>query len=185
MITIVSGLPRSGTSLLMQMLKISNMNILSDNIRQADESNPRGYYEYEKVKSLQKDNSWMQQQDGKVIKIIAQLLKYIPKKLQYKVIFMERNLDEIMASQSKMIERMGKTVSGDNEVLKNVFSHHVDEIKTWLIETPNIDTLFLNYAEIINNPLNASKEIIDFLGLKIEPRKMASTVDSSLYRERN
>jgi hypothetical protein len=105
-ITIVSGLPRSGTSLMMQMLEAGGMDILTDGIRKIDKNNPWGYYEFEKVKNLGKDNSWLNLCNGKVVKIISILLYDLPTDRKYNVIFMKRNLQEVLASQRKMLDNL-------------------------------------------------------------------------------
>jgi len=184
LIAIVSGLPRSGTSMLMQMLRNGGMDILSDKVRQADESNPKGYWEYEKVKTLPKDNRWLPQADGKAVKIIAQLLKYIPQQTQYKIIFMERDLDEILASQDKMLERMGKSNGGDKTILKVAFSRQIEETKLWLNNSENIETLYLNYTDVISNPAEAADEINLFLRNSLKVSAMTDSVDPDLYRQR-
>jgi hypothetical protein len=183
MITIVTGLPRSGTSMLMQMLKKGGMEILSDHIRQADESNPKGYYEYEKIKSLPQDNSWMAQAEGKAVKIIVQLLKFIPSNFNYKILFIERNIEEVMASQTKMLRRMGKT-AGNNEALKPIFLRQAEEVKAWLSESPNIETLYLQYAAIIQNPVDSANQIARFLNSDWDASSAVNSVDANLYRER-
>jgi len=108
LITVVSGLPRSGTSLMMQILEANGFEILTDSIRTADESNLRGYYEYEKVKSLMKDNTWLAEAEGKTVKVIAQLLPYLHSSFEYKIIFMQRKIAEILSSQSKNVRENGK-----------------------------------------------------------------------------
>jgi len=183
LITIVSGLPRSGTSMMMQALKSGGMDILSDNMRQADESNPKGYWEYEKVKMLPKDNRWILQADGKALKIIAQLLKYIPMQLQYKIIFMERDLDEILISQEKMLARLGKD-GGNNRLIKYAFSRQLKEIKKWIVHESNIDTLFVNYAQTINEPIKTMTEVRNFLDMELDVAAMSAVVDGNLYREK-
>ena len=122
MITIVSGLPRSGTSMMMQMLKQGGIEILTDKIRQNDVNNPRGYYELEKVKELPKDNTWLPEAEGKGVKIIVQLLQYLLPGFEYRIIFMQRDIKEILRSQKKMLENLGKNPeAGDLKVLARVF----------------------------------------------------------------
>src|SRR5690348_9725375 len=107
-ITIVSGLPRSGTSLMMQMLDKGGLEVVTDNIRIADRDNPRGYYEFEKVKTIKRDTSWLPQTRGKAFKMISQLLYDLPSSEKYRIIFMERDMDEMLVSQEKMLERLGR-----------------------------------------------------------------------------
>ena len=108
MIVVVSGLPRSGTSLMMQMLQAGGMPLLIDDLRPADTDNPNGYWEYEPVKRLQQDNSWIPQAEGKAVKVVSALLQYLPPQHTYKIIFMQRPMQEVLASQTVMLERRGE-----------------------------------------------------------------------------
>jgi hypothetical protein len=107
-IIVVSGLPRSGTSVMMQMLDNGGIPVVTDNIRTADTDNPRGYYEYEQVKKIREDAAWVPATRGKAFKMVSQLLYDLPAQEQYHVIFMERDLDEMLASQEKMLQRLGR-----------------------------------------------------------------------------
>ena len=184
MITIVSGLPRSGTSMIMQMLANGGMEILTDNIRSADDNNPRGYYEYEKVKSLQKDNTWLKEADGKAIKVIAQLLHYLSPEFKYTIIFMERNFDELLLSQEKMLTNLGSVKRADPEILRKTYSKHVNQVKEWIAQALNTNALYLKYNDVINDPLKTAGEINYLLNGTLDEVKMASVVDKKLYRNR-
>ena len=131
-VTIVSGLPRTGTSMMMRMLDAGGMEALSDNIRQADIDNPNGYYEFERVKKIKEDASWLSNTVGKVFKMVSMLLFELPPSFQYKIIFMERDLDEMMASQDRMLARLGKASSDtDPDKMKALYSKHLTDIKAW------------------------------------------------------
>jgi len=184
MITVVSGLPRSGTSLIMQMLQKGGMEILTDNARKADESNPKGYFEYEKVKALQRDSSWLQDGDGKAVKIIAQLLKYLPSYFEYKIIFIERNMEEILLSQEKMLEKMGQKTQSHNTVLSNIFKKQIEDTKKWLEFQNNISTLYITHRDAIFHALETAKQINEFLGFNLNEKEMMQVVDPSLYHQR-
>ncbi len=184
MITVVSGLPRSGTSLIMQMLQKGGMEILTDNVRQADESNPKGYFEYEKVKALQRDSSWLKNADGKAVKIIAQLLRYLPGEFEYKVIFIERVMEEIMNSQQKMLENMGQKTQSLNTVLSNIFRKQIEDTKKWLETQHNISTLYMTHTDAIFHARETAKQINEFLGFNLKEKNMMQVVDHSLYRQR-
>ena len=139
MITIVSGLPRSGTSLMMQILKAGGMEVLTDGVRNADINNPRGYFEYEKVKSLQTDNSWLAEAENKVLKVITQLVHYLPLNFNYYVIVMKRKIDEIILSQNKMIDNLGsKKTQVDNNTLSGFSSLNSYAINAVSLESGNI-----------------------------------------------
>jgi predicted AlkP superfamily phosphohydrolase/phosphomutase/tetratricopeptide (TPR) repeat protein len=181
-VTIVSGLPRSGTSMMMQMLDKGGMDILTDEKRQADNNNPKGYYEFEHVKGMKSDVSWMPQASGKVVKIIAQLLMNLPPKFEYKIIFMERDMDEVLTSQQVMLGR------GDAKaypmVLANAFKKQLEQSKEWLDRQPNIDVMFVNYADVVNDPQEQAENINGFLGNTLNLEEMVSVVDPTLYRNK-
>ncbi len=183
-VVIVSGLPRSGTSLMMQMLKAGGLEILTDNIRKADENNPKGYYEFEKVKDLKRDTSWLKEAKGKVVKIVAPLIPFLPDALDfnYRVVFMIRNLDEVVASQKSMLERMGKEGGkASTGRLKKVFFSQMQQAMTFL-SLKNIPTLFVDYNSIINDPEREAERVNKFLGGYLKVSEMVKEVDPNLKR---
>ncbi len=185
MITIVSGLPRSGTSLLMQMLAAGGMTILTDSERKPDVDNPRGYCEWEPAKLLRRQPELIDQAEGKAVKVISQLLLSVPKGRDYKVIFMERPLPEILASQDEMLRRRGKPDSVSHESLTSAFKDHLTEVSTTLENRPDISVLRMGYRRLLNDPIRHSQSIKDFLALDLNVEAMARQVDLSLYRNRS
>ena len=185
-ITVVSGLPRSGTSMMMQMLEAAGLDIFTDKERTADDSNPKGYYEHEAVKNLQHNNKWLPEAKGKVVKIIAQLLSHLPANYHYQVIFMERDVLEVIASQQKMLVRDGKRVNEDTLQLQlvNQYTQTVDKVKEWAENQPNVDIIFLSHQEVVKNPFLKAMLVNDFLSGQLPVEKMASAVDKNLYREK-
>ncbi len=184
-ITIVSGLPRSGTSLMMKMLVAGGMDALTDNIRKADEDNIQGYFELEKVKKLENDASFLEEAKGKAVKIIASLLKYLSEKYQYKIIFMKRELDEVLASQKLMLIRRGEPTDRiSNEEMKDIFFKHLKSVEEWLTEQPHIKVLYKNYKDFFIEPEKNIRQINEFLGGSLDINKMKEVVDHSLYRQR-
>jgi hypothetical protein len=185
-ITIVSGLPRSGTSMMMSMLEAGGMEILTDRIRKADKDNPKGYYEYEKVKEIENDKSWLENAKGKGVKIISELLRHLPKNYFYKIIFMHRNMEEILASQNQMLIRRNKpTNSISSEKITKLFGQHLENVKTWIEAQPNINVLYVNYNEIIEDKGEKELERINlFLGEILDIGRMKSIIDKKLYRQR-
>jgi len=184
-ITIVSGVPRSGTSMMMQMLKAGGMEIVTDGIRKPDEDNPRGYFELERVKKLNEDNSWIGECQGKVIKVISAFLFYLPENYHYKIIFMQREMEEILASQKVMLKRRGElSESISDEEMARKFSEHLKQVEEWLRKQKNMEILYLKYNEVIENPLYFSKIVNEFLGGKLKEKNMAEAVADSLYRQR-
>ena len=185
-IIVVSGLPRSGTSMIMKMLEAGGMSILSDGVRTADDDNPKGYYEHEEVKDLAEttDKSWLRNARGKVIKIISYLLKELPRKNNYKVLFMHRNLHEILASQAKMLTRRGETSETSDEHLLELYEDHLWKAN-YLIEHANhIRAINLQHRDVLAEPVEQSRRICDFLGENIDVTEMAGVVDEQLYRNR-
>ncbi len=182
MITIVSGLPRSGTSLTMQMLKNGGMEIMTDNVRKADDNNLRGYYEYEKVKGLKNNNSWIGEAENKAVKVISYLLTYLPADYKYQIIFMERDLGEVLSSQQQMLKNLNKKANPAD--LAKTFNLHLVKIKKWLSHQPNMTLLEIPYRGIIEHPLLFAEKINDFLDYSLSVEKMVKVVDPSLYRQR-
>ena len=184
-IYIVSGLPRSGTSMMMKMLDAGGITPLVDNIRVADEDNPKGYYEFERVKQLQKDKDWLPDAEGKVVKIISMLLQHLPDDYSYKIIFMLRDIEEILASQRKMLIRRGESPDkvGDDKMAV-MYKNHLDKVKIQLENKKNIETLYVKYNEILNAPREHCEKINNFLGGILNQQKMLTVIDKNLYRQR-
>lgn len=185
-IIIVSGLPRSGTSMMIKMLEAGGIEPMTDHQRAADENNPNGYYEYEPVKKLKEgDTAWMESAVGKSVKVISALLQSLPPTYFYRVIFMQRNLDEVLASQKKMlIDRGEPTDKVSDEQMAALFRKHLQNIETWLSEQPNLEVLYIPYNEILNNPGEFLERINKFLGGNLNVEAMAKTIDPNLYRQR-
>jgi len=185
-VVIVSGLPRSGTSMAMKMLEAGGMELVVDNVRTADEDNPKGYYEDERIKELaeMEDRSWLEAARGKVIKVVSSLLNHLPESNDYKVVFMRRNLHEVLASQTKMLERRGEASHTEDEDLLKMYQAHLEKIEFQLRFRPNFEALYVDYAEAIRDPASAARQIADFVGGDLDVDRMAAVVDGSLYRNR-
>lgn len=181
-VTVVSGLPRSGTSMMMRMLAAGGMELLTDGRRTADEDNPVGYFEYEPVKALPDDASWVQNAEGRAVKVISALLPALPATHRYRVVFMERDLREIQTSQRRMIARRG--VPPDDTDLEAVFRKHLAMVRTWLDAQPGFQVLYVSYAATVEGPKEVADEVATFLGLRLDRDAMAASVDPSLYRNR-
>lgn len=185
-VTVVSGLPRSGTSMLMKVLEAGGSPVLTDRIRSADEDNPKGYYEYERVKRMPDgDIEWLSGAHGKAVKVISALLEYLPDDYHYKVVFMHRNMDEILASQRQMLIRRGEpTDTISDEALSAQFRKHLTKIEAWLSKQPNMDALYLDYNAILADPRPHLERLSAFLGgwLAIDP--MLQVIDPALYRQK-
>jgi hypothetical protein len=184
-ITIVSGLPRSGTSMMMQILESGGMKVVTDNIREANEDNPHGYYEYERVKEIKDDTGWLKGTRGRAFKIVSQLLYNLPSDENYKVIFMKRKMNEILASQSKMLERMESCKDGtSDEKMGEFFDKHLSKITDWIEGRKYIDVLYIDYNDLLTNPDEHIKTLNRFLNYKLNEEKAVKVIDRSLYRNR-
>ena len=185
-IWIVSGLPRSGTSLMMMMLESSGIAALTDHQRSADNDNPRGYYEFERVKKLrQGDKEWLPQATGKVVKVISALLSYLPPEYNYQVLFMQRALPEILASQRKMLINRGEDPHKINdEEMAQAFKGHLAQVIDWLSHQKNFSTYFVDYNRLIEAPVPVVHQINQFLGSMLDEARMLAAIDPSLYRQR-
>lgn len=188
-ITIVSGLPRSGTSLMMQMIHAGGVPAVTDEIRTPDTDNPRGYYEFEKVKQIKSDKSWLPGARGHVVKMVHLLLLDLPADHQYRVVFMRRNLEEVLKSQSVMLERQGKKGAAlPPATLMKMYQDQIDKVLRWMGERPNFKYIEVNYNQLVRDPHAAAASLAAFLGeggSSMDIEKMVAAVDPSLYRNRS
>ena len=184
-VIIVSGLPRSGTSMMMKMVEAGGLAVLTDNIRTADDDNPKGYYEYERVKQLPQDTDWLPEARGRVVKIISMLLQHLPGNYRFKVLFMRREINEILASQRQMLIRRGEaTDKVADEQMAEMYAGHIRKIEAWLAEQKNIDVLYVDYNDVLQNGAAWIEKINAFLGGGLAVDKMQEVIDLSLYRQR-
>ncbi len=181
-ITIVSGLPRSGTSMMMQMLAAGGLTAFTDARREADESNPRGYFEHNRVKALAKDSTWLPEADGMAVKVVAPLLRYLPAGPTYRIVFMERDIEEILQSQSTMLARDGRT-SADREVLRRAYERQVAEAQAWAARQKRTEFMAIAYQDVLADAAAATARVNSFLGGSLNESAMAEAVDPSLHRE--
>lgn len=189
MITIVSGLPRSGTSLMMQMLVAGGMIALSDGERQADTDNPRGYVEWERIKTLPNDPACIAEGEGKVVKVISKLLLSLPAGHEYRVIFMQRPLPEVLASQDQMLRRRGSyrgthKESANPAAITAAFEKHLREVYAWLDAKAYVRAMRIPYHDVLSQPKEISQQLAEFLEQPLNIDAMIQQVDASLYRNR-
>jgi hypothetical protein len=171
--------------MMMKMLEASNVSILTDAVREADEDNLEGYYEDERAKTLHKDNSWISEAEGKAVKVISYQLFHLPLEHEYRIIFMERKIEEILASQRKMMQRRGEPYNDvSDQLMTNIFQKHLDEINEWLDKQKNIKTFFISYNKTLKDPEQSAEKIAEFLELDLEIEKIMQVVDPKLYRQR-
>lgn len=185
MITIVSGLPRSGTSLMMQMLVAGGMTALTDGERAADTDNPRGYLEWERIKTLPNDPGCIAEAEGKVVKVISRLLLSLPANHEYRILFMQRPLPEVLASQDAMLRRHGAYKENTNPgAIVAAFGKHLREVYAWLDGKPHVRPLEVRYHDVLNQPEKISGKVAEFLAISLNTAAMIQQVDASLYRNR-
>ena len=185
-IIVVSGLPRSGTSMAMKMLDAGGIQLVVDGQRTADEDNPKGYYEDERVKDLATadDKQWLALSRGKAIKIISYLLKELPTNRNYKVLFMRRDLQEVLASQSKMLDRRSEESETDDQRMMDLFENHLWKVGYLIKNAQHLEVMDLAYRQVIQDPESAAEKINDFLGGTLDVEAMSRVVDANLYRNR-
>lgn len=185
-IIIVSGLPRSGTSMMMQIMDNGGYDVLTDKLREADNNNPKGYYEYEPVKKLMVDKSWLPEAKGKTIKIIAQLLPFLPSNFDYKIIFMQREMSEVLQSQQIMLGKEKDVKSRAFPTgLNDAFQKQLKKVEAWIDSQPNVQQLNINYSNVIANPEEEIDNIISFIGKEGDKDAMMKVIDKDLYRNRS
>jgi hypothetical protein len=186
-VVVVSGLPRSGTSMIMQMLHAGGMPILTDGQRSADDDNPLGYFEFEPVKQLYRTTEWIGQAAGKAVKVVAPLVRALPVRAGYRVILVERDHDEILASQAKMIEHRGGKIEDTperRERLKQENTRLVEHVRASLSNHPDVQILVLQHAGVIRDPISAAHRINLFCGGALREDAMAASVRPELHRQK-
>ena len=185
-VIVVSGLPRSGTSLAMQMIHAGGVEAVTDGRRASDEDNPRGYFEFERVKQLRTDKSWLDGAEGKVVKVIHLLLAELPDDRPYRVVFMQRDLGEVVRSQATMLARSGR--AGGQlapERLMAVYAQQLAAVDAWLAARPNFGVLRVPYARMVADPAAHAAAVNAFLGGSLDEARMRAAVDPSLHRNRS
>jgi hypothetical protein len=184
MITIVSGLPRSGTSLMMQMLTAGGMSAVSDGERKADTDNPKGYLEWERIKQLPKEPGLIAEAEGKVVKVISQLILSLPDGYEYKIVFMQRPMPEVLKSQDEMLKRRGTYEGATPAAVGELFQRHLIEVNRFLSSKPNTSVYRIHYHRVLREPQVVAEEVAAFVGVPLDVKAMVGQVDGSLYRNR-
>jgi Sulfotransferase domain len=184
-ITAVSGLPRSGTSLMMQMLAAGGLIPLTDGLRVSDVNNPRGYFEWERIKQLPSDPACIADAEGKVVKVISALLRSLPSGHAYRIIFMRRSLEEVVASQKEMLKQLGASgASMPGAAMMAAFETHLKQVSAWLESREEIEVCRVEYGLLLREPLREAGRVQEFLNLPLDVEAMARQVDGSLHRQR-
>lgn len=185
-IVIVSGLPRSGTSMMMKMLDAAGVAIMTDAVRTADVDNPKGYFEFERVKDLEKDpdRTWVRGARGKALKVISWLLKDLPDDNAYQIVFMRRDIDEVLASQNKMLQHRGEQDTTDDAIMAEAYRNHLAAVRIMARKKPNWSLVEIRYDEAIRDPAAVAQRVNEFLGGRYDVGRMVEAVDEKLYRNR-
>lgn len=185
-IYIVSGLPRSGTSMMMKALEAGGLEIVTDNIRAADDDNQQGYYELERVKQMKEgDTAWVGEAQGKVVKVISALLEHLPAGYVYKIVFMEREMMEILSSQRKMLERRGKPGNpAEDGKFADLYGKHLEKVRAWLASQPNMSVLYVRYNDMLKAPAEYAAKVAEFLGIPVNAQAMTDVPQEQFYRQR-
>ncbi len=184
-VIVVSGLPRSGTSMLMMMLSEGGLPLVTDSMRGPDEDNPNGYFEFEPVKALAEGkHQWLADAGGKVVKVVSALLEHLPPGQRYRILFMEREIKEILASQQKMLARRNEPSATADSEMEARFREHLAAIKYWLARQPNMDVLYVDYNRMMSSPEVDCQMIADFVGLPLDVARMRLVPNQRLYRNR-
>ena len=185
---VVSGLPRSGTSMMMRMLEAGGIEPFSDGERTADIDNPEGYYELARVKDLEKDpdKRWVREARGRALKVISFLLRHLPDDNVYRIIYMRRHLDEVLQSQDKMLDRLGNAAPGaDVEAMKEAYRNDIVAARLHARKQPHMEMIEVHYAEAVADPAATARAVNSFLGGFLDEAAMASAVNERLYRNRS
>lgn len=185
-VIVVSGLPRSGTSMMMKMLDATGLPIMTDHERTADEDNPKGYFEYERVKDLgeETDKSWVRDARGKVLKVISHLLEALPDDNFYRVILMRRDFDEIIASQNKMLVRRAEKNPIEDAAAKEAYIRHLVDVRFMVRKRPNFEMIEVHFTQALQAPQTFVAEVNAFLGGNLDTDAMTTVIDPDLYRNR-
>ncbi len=184
-VTIVSGLPRSGTSMMMRMLEAGGMPAITDAFRAADVDNPRGYYEFEPAKKTKEDPSWLDSAHGKAVKMVYQLLYDLPADRHYRVLFMRRSMDEVLASQRKMLSRLGRDAGGiTDEKMSALFLSQLFKFEAWAAGQKHLAILDVDYNQMVAEPAPLASSVNRFLGGILDEGAMVAVVEPDLYRNR-
>ncbi len=185
-VTVVSGLPRSGTSLVQQMLAAGGFDVWTDGVRAADPDNPRGYFELEAARRLQADADWVARARGRAIKVVSAQVRHLPPDLAYRLVLVRRDLHEVVASQQRMLaRRAAEDAAGPPpERLVALYDAELRELERWLRARPAFARLDLGHAELLADPLAAARRLEAFLGAGLDVAAMARVVEPGLYRQR-
>ncbi len=168
-----------------KMREAGGLDVVTDNVRTADVDNPKGYYEYEKVKTIKEDASWIPETRGKAFKMVSLLLYHLPVGEAYRVVLMRRDTQEILASERRMLERLGRDPdAARDERMAEIFTKHLGHLQGWLAGRPDMHVIEVSYNEVVKAPLPVVERVNAFFGGRLDTARMAAVVDPVLYRQR-
>jgi hypothetical protein len=171
--------------MMMRMLEVGGLPAVTDNIRRADVDNPLGYYEFEPVKKVKEDTGWLEGAGGKAVKMVYSLLYHLPDDQAYRVLFMRRKMEEVLASQRKMLERLGKADDRVSDAqVAQLFRNQLQKFEAWIKGQPNFALLDVDYNRMVQDPREQVQRVNAFLGGDLDTAAMCQVVDTSLYRNR-
>ena len=169
----------------MRMLAEGGIPVVTDELRRADSDNPNGYFEFETVRQMSAGNvEWLANANGKAIKVISALLEYLPSNYSYKIIFLEREIKEILESQRKMLANRNEKATADEAEIEMQIQKHLSVMRPWLVRQPNIEVLYVNYNTLMTKPEPLCEQITEFLDLPLNQTRMLAVPDKHLYRNR-
>jgi len=184
-VIVVSGLPRSGTSMVMRMLQAGGLEVVTDHVRKPDEHNPVGYFEDNRIKSLGENNAWLTEASGRAVKVVSMLLYHLPPTCRYQIVFVRRRMEEILLSQRKMLQQLNRDQGGvDDATMATKLDAHLRKIEGWIPRQPNMSCMYVTYDEVVLDPRGHAERLANFLGGNLDVDAMARSVDASLYRSR-
>lgn len=183
MIVVITGLPRSGTSVLMQMLAAGGLPPLTDGLRTADDDNPRGYWEWEAAKRLPRDPNQILAAEGRAVKVVTPLLPHLPKGPAYRLLLIRRDTLEVARSQAAMLARTGASPALPIPEMALALAGTLRQTEAWLARQPHLRVLCVEHAEVLRSPLSAAQRMTEFLALRLNTAAMAAQVDSQLHRQ--
>ena len=171
--------------MMMRTLEAGGVPALTDEIRTANTDNPNGYYEFEPVKRTRENASWVDGAYDRAVKMVYLLLYDLPDSHTYRVVFMKRNLEEVIASQNKMLARDGQAGGQiDDQKMIGLFAGHLAKVEQWLAGKDNFQVLDVDFGDVLSNPGPQMARIAEFLGGGLDTDAMTGIVDPALYRNR-
>lgn len=171
--------------MMMAMLAAGGMRVLDDKHRTPDDDNPGGYFEDQRATTIDRNAAWLSEAMNAAVKLISFHLYHVPPRFPCKIIFMERPMPEILASQNAMLQRAGGKQSTDDPQLQRLYTNHLQHVKGWLAEQKHMDVLYMNHGDVIADPNASAGRIRDHLKRPLDREKMAGAVNPDGHRQKS